>query len=85
MIDPALSQASTPSRIEKRQQTVSLPVSLEELRKMIFDAVQKAIGEEKAQSSAKEDEMSEGVSPRQQRQVQIEEVVDEDAGVMKIE
>ncbi|KAF7197942.1 hypothetical protein HII31_00656 [Pseudocercospora fuligena] len=85
MIDPALSQASTPSRVEKRQQTVSIPVSLEELRKMIFDAVQKAIGEEKAQSSTKEDDVSEGVSPRQQRQVHMEEVVDEDAGVMKIE
>ncbi|EME85905.1 uncharacterized protein MYCFIDRAFT_81874 [Pseudocercospora fijiensis CIRAD86] len=83
MIDPALSQASTPSRVDKRPQTVSIPVSLEELRKMIFDAVQQAIGEGKAQSSNKEDEMSEGVSPRQQRHVQMEEIEDEDAGVMK--
>ncbi|KXT07070.1 hypothetical protein AC578_2429 [Pseudocercospora eumusae] len=85
MIDPALSQASTPGRVEKRQQTVSIPVSLEELRKMIFDAVRKAIGEEKERRSTREDELSEGVSPRQQRQVQMEEVVDEDAGVIKIE
>ncbi|KXT15916.1 hypothetical protein AC579_5514 [Pseudocercospora musae] len=84
MIDPALSQASTPSRVEKRQ-TVSIPVSLEELRNMIFDAVQKAIGEEKTQCSTQVDDVSEGVSPRQRRQIHTEEVVDEGAGVMKTE
>lgn len=84
MIDPALSQPSTPMKPEKRQ-TISIPVTMEELRAMIFDTVQKAVhggtgagagtgvGNGKM-ITAKQDERSEGVSPKETTHVQIEEM-----------
>ncbi|EME47274.1 hypothetical protein DOTSEDRAFT_41711 [Dothistroma septosporum NZE10] len=77
-IDPALSGPATPAYMSSNaRNTLSIPLTVDELRSMIFEVVQKAV----ADKEEKKDSVA-GVSPRNLA-ASVESVVDKDAEVGK--
>ncbi|KAI5357692.1 hypothetical protein Slin15195_G035690 [Septoria linicola] len=94
-IDPSLNEPPTPTRSTKsvkKQTTLSIPMTVDELREMIYEAVQTAVGGASASKAVGDRELgAEGIigggDQIVPKAVQMEEAPDDDAnlGTMKAE